>query len=29
VLVENFGIRPIGASPRADLIEILGEEEAA
>ena len=29
VLVENFGIRPIPDSPRADLVEILGEEEAA
>ncbi len=25
VLVENFGIKPIGESPRADLVEILGE----
>jgi hydroxylamine reductase len=29
VLVENFGIRPIGASPRADIAEILGEGAAA
>ena len=29
VLVENFGIRPIGESPRADLVEILGEEAVA
>ncbi|HSK47606.1 MAG TPA: hydroxylamine reductase [Coriobacteriia bacterium] len=28
VLVENFGIRPIGESPRADLDEILGTGEA-
>jgi len=28
VLVENFGIRPIADSPRADLAEILGSTEA-
>ena len=29
VLVENFGIRPIGESPREDLVEILGDGYAA
>jgi hydroxylamine reductase len=28
VLVDNFGIKPIGASARADLNEILGDEAA-
>jgi hydroxylamine reductase len=28
VLVENFGLKPIGASPREDLAEILGRDEA-
>ncbi|MDZ4168443.1 MAG: hydroxylamine reductase [Coriobacteriia bacterium] len=28
VLVENFGIKPIGASPREDLVAILGHAEA-
>ena len=29
VLVENFGIKPISASPREDLVAILGEEAYA
>lgn len=28
VLVENFGIKPIAASPREDLVAILGHQEA-
>jgi len=28
VLAENFDLKPIGASPREDLAEILGHEEA-